>query len=493
MIRSGGDLGRTPLECDVIVVGSGAGGAVAAAELAEAGLQVVVLEEGPHVDTSEFTGDDLAMVRQLYRDGGVTVALGRPPIQYNEGRCVGGSTVINGAMSFRTPERVIDRWRREHAMPDLTPASLEPAFDRIERFLSVSTQDPESIGRDQELMRLGAERKGWKVIDNLRAQVHCAGCNRCVFGCPTGAKQSTLVSYLPRAMAFGAEVYADCRVEAVEFRGKRAVGVRGHTPAGAFTVRARAVVVACGAIHTPSLLVRSGVRSPSGRIGHGLTVHPGASLVAVFDEVVEGWKGVHQAYQVREFEDEGITLAAVNLPPALVARGLSLSGAALGEAMEDYPRMVTAGVLVEDTTAGRVRTFKGQPVPTYDVTETDVARVTRSIALLAELLFAAGARRIYLPLGSSEPLRSVDEAVRLVDDLPPKDQMHLFTVHLMGTAAMGGDPLRHVCDPHGRVRDAVGLYVADASLIPSPVGVNPMETIMALAARTAATVLEDAR
>src|SRR5688572_30095063 len=208
-IRSGQDLGSGDLACDVVVVGSGAGGAVAAAGLAEEGLDVIVLEEGPHVDTAEFTGDDLAMVRRLYRDGGITATLGRPPIQYNEGRCVGGSTVINGAMSWRTPERVVDVWRREHAMPDITMATLEPDFERIERFLSVSTQDPDSIGRDQELMRLGAERKGWKVVDNLRAQVHCAGCNRCVFGCPTGAKQSTLVSYLPRAVAFGARVYAD--------------------------------------------------------------------------------------------------------------------------------------------------------------------------------------------------------------------------------------------------------------------------------------------
>lgn len=495
-MRDGRSFEGGSLECDVAVVGSGAGGAVAAAELAEVGLSVVVLEEGPHRPTETFSGDDLAMVRSLYRDGGVTSTLGSPPISYSEGRCVGGSTVINGGMSWRTPERVLDRWREDHAMPELTAGNVEPWFERVERFLSVSVQDPASIGRDQELFRRGADRLGWQIVDNRRAQVHCAGCNRCVFGCPTGAKQSTLVSYLPRAMAFGADVYADCRVDRVDFHGKRAIGVSGTVlgrtgpPRRSFAVRARAVVVSCGAIHTPALLARSGFRSPSGRLGRGLTLHPGAQVTAVFDEVVEGWKGVHQAYQVREFEDDGVILAAVNLPPALVARSLPLDGDALGAVMEDYRCMVTAGALVEDTTEGVVRTIRGQPVPVYNVADEDVARSTDAVRHVARLLLEAGARTVYLPW----PVPT--GAVRTVDDLdrlpfPAADDLQLFTVHLMGTAAMGGDPVRHVCDPLGRVWDAVSLYVADASLFPSSLGVNPMETIMMLSSRCAAGVIED--
>ena len=486
------------LEGDAVVVGSGAGGAVAAAELAEAGLSVIVVEEGPYQPTEAFTGDDLAMVRQLYREGGLTAALGRPPIQYAEGRCVGGSTVINGAMAWRTPERVIERWRRDQGLPGFTPERLEPWFERVERFLSVSGQDPGSIGRDQELLRAGAEKLGWRVVDNRRAQGHCGGCNRCLFGCPSRAKQSTLVSYLPRAMAFGAEVYADSRVSAVRRRGGRAAGVTGAVlggdggPPRPFSVSASAVVVAAGAIQTPALLARSGVRSPSRRLGHGLALHPGAQLTAVFDEVVEGWKGVHQAYQVRQFEDDGVIMAAVNLPPSLVARSLPLHGAALGRAMEDYPRMVTAGVLVEDTTTGRVRTVRGRPVPTYPVSDRDLRRVVDAIGRLGELLFAAGARRLYLPFGDGgRVVDGVDGLARATRDLPPRRSFELLTVHLMGTAAMGGDPRRHVCDPLGRVRGTPGLYVADASLCPSPVGVNPMETIMMLASRCAVAVGED--
>lgn len=494
-VRDGESFEGGRLECDVAVVGSGAGGAVAAAELAEAGLSVIVLEEGPHRPTDTFSGDDLAMIRSLYRDGGATATLGRPPIGYSEGRCVGGSTVINGAMSWRTPARILDRWREDHAMPDLTARDVEPWFERVETFLSVSHQDPGSIGRDQELFRHGAERLGWRVVDNLRAQVHCAGCNRCVFGCPTGAKQSTLVSYLPRAMAFGADVYADCRVDRVNFRGKRVIGVSGtvlgrNGPRRSFRVRARAVVVSCGAMHTPALLARSGFRSPSGRLGRGLTLHPGAQVTAVFDEVVEGWKGVHQAYQVREFEGDGVILAAVNLPPALVARSLPLDGDALGAVMEDYRRMVTAGALVEDTTEGVVRSLRGQPVPVYNVADRDVARVTDAIRRVARLLFEAGARAVYLPWPTPNgALRNEAELDRLT--MPGASDLQLFTVHLMGTAAMGGDPVRHVCDPLGRVWDAASLYVADASLFPSSLGVNPMETVMMLSSRCAAGVIED--
>ncbi|MDP1819226.1 MAG: GMC family oxidoreductase, partial [Acidimicrobiales bacterium] len=353
-----------------------------------------------------------------------------------------------------------------------------------------------SIGRDQELVKQGADRLGWRTIDDTRAQVHCAGCNRCVFGCPTGAKQSTLVSYLPRAAAFGATIHADCRVDTLELRGKRAVGVSGtvlHERGPGrrrFSVGARAVVVACGAIHTPALLIRSGVRPPSGRVGRGLTLHPGAQVTAIFDTLVEGWKGVHQAYQVREFEDDGVILAAVNLPPPLVARSLPLDGPALGAAMDEYPRMVTAGVLVEDSTEGRVQVVRGRPVPRYDVGRRDAGRVTGAVHKLARLLFEAGATKVYLPFPTEGgAVRDADELARLA--VPDARDLDLLTVHLMGTAAMGGDPLRHVCDPFGRVRDSVGLYVADASLFPSPIGVNPMETIMALSTRCASAVAED--
>lgn len=491
------DLTRaTVIDCDVVVVGSGAGGAVMAAELAEGGLDVVVLEEGRFYQTRDFTAEPARAIRRLYRDGGATMALGNPPVLYQEGRAVGGSTVINGGMSWRTPEKILHRWALEHGLEHIRARDMEPYFERVERRLHVSLQDPESIGRDNELLRAGAEAMDWKVIPNLRNQVHCPGSNNCAFGCPNGAKQSTLVSYLPRALSFGARVYSDVRAERVLLAGKRAVGVIGRVmrdggrPGPRVTVRARLVVSACGAIHTPALLHRSGVRAR--RLGHNLSLHPNCKLIAIFDEDVRGWQGVHQAFQVREFQDEGFLFAAVNIPPSIIAMTTPHYGPALGELMRDYNRMVVAGLLVEDTSTGRVRVAPGgRPVATYGLSDFDADKLKRGTALLCELLFAAGARRILLPFAGAGELSSPAHIARIFDRPIRKSSMEVLTVHMMGTAAMGGDRGRSVVDDYGRVHDAERLVVCDASLFPGPIGVNPMLTIQALATRSAAHILDN--
>jgi choline dehydrogenase-like flavoprotein len=495
--------GDTVLDADVVIVGSGAGGATMAAELAEAGLDVVVLEEGGYYTTRDFTADATRMIRAMYRDGGALMALGNPPVLLQEGRAIGGSTVINGGMSWRTPERVLDRWHREHGIAAIDAKAMEPYFERVERRINVAPQDPESVGMDNTLLKQGAETMGWKLKGNLRNQVHCPGSNNCAFGCPTGAKQSALVTYVPRALHYGARFWADVRVDRITRHGKRATGVIGHVlrPDGSrgptLFVRAKLVVSACGALQTPALLARSGFRSPSRRLGHNLSLHPNAKLIAVFDRDVRGWEGVHQAYKVIEFEQEGFTFAAVNIPPSITAMSLSqtggLRGAALGEVMADYDRMVCAGMLLEDTVTGRVRTIGGRPQAFYQISDSDAARMVRGVALLSEMLFAAGARVIYLPFEGVPPLRSGDDARRLYGAGIKKQQMELVTVHMMGTAALGADRARAVCDDWGVVHDTAGLMVADASLFPTPIGVNPMETIMGLATRAAGHVIDNVR
>ena len=487
--------GDTVLDADIVIVGSGAGGATMAAELAEAGFEVIVLEEGSYYGTRDFTANTSAMVRQLYREGGATMAIGRPPILYQEGRAVGGSTVINGGMSWRTPEKILDRWE---ALGVASAKEMEPYFERVERRIHVAPMDAEAIGNDNKLLKKGADAKGWKIVGNLRNQAHCVGSNRCAFGCPTGAKQSALVSYVPRALHYGARVYADVKVDRITRHGKRATGVIGHVhhPDGRrgpnVAVRAKLVVAACGAIHTPALLVRSGFRSPSGRIGHNLSMHPNVKVISIMDSQVTGWKGAHQAYQVREFQDQGLVFASINVPPSLMAMSLPQRGRALGELMDQYDHLMLAGMLCEDTNTGRVRTIDGKPQAFYQLNDHDAANLQRGVSLLSELLFAAGAKRIMLPFHGAKDLCSPDDARRLLDQRISASGWEVLTVHMMGTAAMGNDRLTSVTDPFGMVHDTDRLIVSDASLFPTPIGVNPMETIMALATRCAAHVIDNA-
>jgi choline dehydrogenase-like flavoprotein len=511
------------VECDVVVVGSGAGGATMAVELAEAGVDVVVVEEGGYYPTESFTADSVRALRTLYRDGGGGMAVGRPSVLFAEGRCVGGSTVVNGGMSWRTPGPVLARWSEE--VQSISERDMEPYFARAEARHSVGLQDPETIGRDSKLMRAGAAAKGWAVVPNRRAQLHCAGTNNCNSGCPTGAKRSMLVTSVPRALALGARLYADCRVDRITFARRTVTGLTGHfvrpggRPGPTLTVRARTVIVAGGAIQTPALLARSGLArsglarsglggsglggsglggSSLGRAGRGrgplgrnLSLHPNTTVVAFFDEDVTGWHGVHQAFQVREFMAEGLVLTAQNLPPPMLAAIVPAYGRELGELMADYNRIVTAGPLVSDTGTGQVRSIPGLGTQVfYRLADADAARLVRGVELTADALFAAGARRMLLPFDGAPVVRSPAELRSLLARPVPKASMQLYSIHLMGTARMSENPRLGATDSFGAVHGTSGLYVADASLFPGPIGINPMETVIALAMRNARHLLE---
>ncbi len=489
--------GDVSVECGVVIVGSGAGGATMAAELAEAGVDVVVIEEGGYHPTESFTPDTLRALRTLYRDGGGGMTMGRPSVLFAEGRCVGGSTVVNGGMSWRTPGRVLERWARDEDVRAIGEQDMDPYFARAEARHSVGLQDPETIGRDSELLKAGAEASGWSVLPNRRNQLHCAGTNCCTSGCPTGAKRSMLVTSVPRALALGARLFADCRVDRVTRSAGAATGVTGHfiRPGGArgprLTVRAPAVIVAGGAIQTPALLARSGLRSASGQLGRNLSIHPNAHVTALFDFDVTGWRGVHQAFQVREFTSEGLILTATNLPPPMLAGMLPAYGRELGELMADYNRVVTAGPLVTDSGVGRVRNVPGLgPQVFYRLTDATAARLVRGVELTAEALFAAGARRMLLPFDGAPEVRSPGQLRDLLARPVPRRSIQMYSIHLMGTARMSEDPRRGVTDSFGAFHGVPGLAVADASLFPGPIGVNPMETVIALAMRNARRLLE---
>jgi choline dehydrogenase-like flavoprotein len=473
---------------DAVVVGTGAGGATAAARLRQAGRDVLMLEEGALHRTETFTTDPATMIRRLYRDAGTSMILGNPPIIFAEGRCVGGSTVINGGMTWRTPEAVLDRWEHDLGLVGFGPRAMEPYFAAAERILHAEPNHEDTFGRNTHLFVRGAEALGWPPARAPRNMRRCVGLNNCALGCPTGAKQSMLVTQVPGALAAGAALLTDARVDRVLWRGTRAVGVRGRLlgpdgrPHRRFEVRAPLVVLAAGARHTPGLLRRSGLRARA--IGRGLHTHPNAKCVGIFDERIDPWIGTHQAFHIHHFLSEGILIGYAAVPPGLLAAALPGLGPEHAEWMAQYNHMLTAATLVDDETEGRVvMGLDRQPYMMQTLGTADLERLHRGVRLTAELLFAAGARKVLLPFADLAVLDGPGELPRIDARPRVRETIELMTVHIMGSARMAVDPVRGATDPDGAVHGSRGLVVADASVLPSSIGVNPQETIVAVTLR----------
>ncbi|MCA9771989.1 MAG: GMC family oxidoreductase [Myxococcales bacterium] len=479
-------------EADVVIVGTGAGGASLGATLAEGGLSVVLVEEGNYYRTKDFTTDSMDMVRKLYRDAGTAMIWGNPNIYFGEGRCVGGSTVINGGICWRTPEKVLQRWEWEHGVQDISAKHMERFFEQVERDVNAAPQDPESVGEDCLRLARGAEALGWHAEPIRRNQIHCAGTNNCAFGCPSGAKQSTLVSYIPRAIKSGARVICNTKVHEVLIEGGRAVGVLGtvRDPETKRTrarvrVRAKVVVVACGAIQTPGLLLGQGICNGSKQVGRNFTCHPNAKAVAIYDDDIYGWKGTIQGSQIHEFLDEGLIITTTFVPPSMLSMSLPYFGRHSLELMRDFNKMICAGCLVEDTGTGRVAYNRATgPVMLYNINDHDTDVMIRGIALLCRIYFETGARKVLLPFTTLEEIHSVDEIQKIYRHKIRKSDIEMLTVHAMGTARMGDDPKRHVVGNYLESHEVRNLFITDASVFPTPIGVNPQITIMSLSLRT---------
>ena len=487
--------GDQELTADAVVVGTGAGGATAAARLRDAGLDVLLLEEGALHRTESFITDPATMIRRLYRDAGTTMIFGRPPIIFAEGRCVGGSTVINGGMSWPTPERVLRHWEHDLGLPDTGPQAMAPYLAQAERILHVEPNQDDTLGRNSHLFVEGAGRLGWPVARAPRNMRRCVGLNNCALGCPTGAKQAMHVTEIPRALAAGATLLTHARVDRVLFRGRRAIGVRGRLLGddgrvrGRFRAHAALVVLAAGARHTPGILKRSWLLARM--IGRGLHTHPNAKVVGVFDERIDPWIGTHQAFHIHHFRDEGVLIGYAAVPPGLLAAGLPGMGEEHARLMRAYNHMLTAATLIEDESEGRVVLGPDrQPYMFFTLSARDLETLHRGVALTAELMFAAGARRVLLPFADLPALDGPAELRRIHERPRVRETIELMTVHIMGTARMATDPGRGATDPCGAVHGIEGLVVADASVLPSSVGVNPQESIIAMALRNADRWLE---
>ena len=468
--------------CEVLVIGSGAGGAVTAALLAEAGRDVLLVEEGPWYDPDTCEPFSLEEMRTRYRNGGPVAALGRPPIAYVEGRCVGGSTEVNSGLYHRLPAETAVAWRERFRILDWEPDVLDTFAADIERTLTVSTMPGPPPTASAALER-GASKLGWRSMEVPRVF-------RYDDASPRGVKQTMSRTFVPRAVAAGARVVPGRRVERVALRGRRASGavVAARRDDGSherITIDADHVFICSGAIQTPAILQRSGIRR---NVGTRLKLHPTVKLAARFAAPMDDHLDVPM-HQVREFAPD-ITFGGSVSRRGYVALALGDAWERNAPRMEQWERIAVYYAAVRSEGTGRVVALPGltAPLVTYRLTEGDLSRLARGLVHLGELLFAAGAVELYPSIAGAPPLTRIGDLTMLWD-LMTRSDVNLMTIHLFSSVGMGENHRLTGADSYGRVWGMENVRINDASLLPDAPGVNPQGMIMALAARNCAHFL----
>ncbi|MBX3204649.1 MAG: GMC family oxidoreductase [Labilithrix sp.] len=475
------------MKTQALVIGSGAGGATTAYELARAGVAVTVLEEGKRHDRAKSYGLGTAEgMKHLYRRRGMTPILGSVPIGYVEGKCFGGSTEINSGFWHRTPREVLARWQAQFDLEGATVEELAPHFAWAEEALGVSLSG-KPFEKSTEIFARGAAAMGWAAQEVPRAAMGCRNTNACAVGCPTGAKQGMSISVLPRAEAAGARVLTGARVRLLIKQGSRITGVLAEVELedGArklVRVDAEHVFVCAGPTETPALLRRTGIKF---HVGDTLRIHPMLKVLARFPERIAAYDSVLPLLQVREFSPE-VSMGGAFFTPGHAALGLSDNwDPARLDAIEN---MAGYYVAVRGRGRGQVRSSQlgdGETMLRYELADEDVVNLSNGLARLATLLLAAGAEEVYPTVQGMSAITSEKQAIRWLDDRLPRSALSLTTVHAFSACPIGERADRCAADSYGKLARWDNLYVNDASMLPDSPGVNPQGSVMAFARRNA--------
>ena len=506
-IRPLAPLADITYDCEVLVIGSGAGGGVVAGELAQAGHEVLVLEKGPYLHGRDFTQREADMLGQLY-DARGTLSTQDGGIGILAGSCLGGGTTVNWAGAFCPPDYILEEWAREHDAPQFTTPAFAASLDAVSQALSVNTAYPRHNGQN-EALRAGSARLGQAtqlIPRNEKglsdSDAHFQGLGYSSLGDAHGLKQGTLNTYLLTAFEHGARILPATQVERVTIEAGRATGATAvHTTADGravrVVVRARCVVVAGGAIQTPALLLRSGLRHP--HLGQHLHLHPTVAVAAHYPHPMHSWHGpsmsiVNDTYTRLRGTNFGVKLETPPTHPGLLAMVLPwLGGQQHRQLLQAASHLGSFIVLTRDRNGGRVRLDRhGTPLITYTLSKFDRANMLVGVRAAAEIHVAAGAHTVYLPHGSLPTLRASGGVVQNPEVLArlPRlgwrgNQFGLYSAHPMSTCRLRGRAATHPLRPSGETVEVRNLYVADGSAFPACSGVNPMLTIMALAHYTA--------
>lgn len=470
------------LRAQVCIIGAGAGGCAAAAQLCSYGIDVVVLEAGPAATAADYKQREIEMLGLLYADAGLRSNAAQS-ITILQGRGVGGSTLHNTGLVVPPPPAILERWRLEHglAWPDNL---IEGTVRSVTRTLRAVDIPEFRINANNQQLRSGAHRLGWKYFIAQHNRTECSGCGYCMLGCAYNRKTNAAIGFLADATREGARVVADASVSRIRRHGS-GWQVSAQTQAGELQVRADVVVCAAGALETPALLLNNGLGNS--QVGRHLRLHPAVLVAARFTETIEAWRGVPQSVIVNQFaafEHDGrggfLFLPNAANAPGLLAAGVCATGETHRELMEEYSNLASAAVLLHDEGEGRVTTSRsGRPVAHYWPAPDDRQQLERGAVELGRLYFATGATRVYTHAGTADREANLQRR-----KITPYRQP-VSSVHPQGSCRMGGAAHTSATRPNGELRDARNIFVADASLFPTSVGVPPQVAIMSFASLVA--------
>ena len=502
-VRSASELrADVTYHCDLVVVGTGAGGGMLIADAARAGLSVIAVEEGAYRTAKDFNQREREMLSALFQDQGgrATVDGGVAVLQ---GRGVGGSTIHNTNLCKRAPDPILEHWASEYGLDGWRPAEMAADFAAVEERLHVSPIEPERVNRNNDVLLRGMKALGWRgglLHHNRRG---CVGSGFCELGCAFDAKDNVTRALLPDALAAGANIWSDCRAERVLTDGKRAIGIearalRDGRPGPRMILFGGAVALAGSAIGSAALGLRSGLPDPHRLVGRSLHLHPGAAVAGLFDEPIEGWMGIPQSVECTEHIDfipsspRRVWIVPAFAHPIGFAAMAPGFGAAHMRRMRSYPFTAVLVAMLHDHSAGQVEVERdGRPKITYALDGDDGRALAGGMAACARLLLAAGAREVTVPIARGGGVRSEADLAAVAAHVPRALDPALTSAHPMSTLPMAADPRRGVTDGDGRWHGLAGLWVADGSLFPTSIGGPPQISIYTVGRRVARAVIAE--
>ncbi len=475
---------------DAVIIGAGPSGLVAGTVLAESGLEVVIVEAGRFWEYESFERRQSWAARYLMQEQGTRIMTGNAYIPVASGRGVGGGTLVNSAICFRGPDRVLDEWVDEWGLDYFEAHRRQALFDEVEASIGVEPTPADIAGQNSHIARRGFQALGVEHGYMPRNAPGCVGCGTCQTGCPVGGKATADLTWLPRFLRAGGRLYADSRATEIDVQQAQARGIRAamSTPGGDEIARlhidADRTIVAAGAIDTALLLQRQQLANSSGEVGDNLRVHPTCGAIARFDEDVRLWSGATQGYYAHHPDDPNILYETFSASPdVFLAQMATIGDVDPGEFLREFRHLAACGLLIRDTSSGRVRPGQGESASIrYRVNRRDVQRLRTGLLLLVEMFHQAGSRRIRPMVDNSRYFADYRSARAHVARQSSPSDFSMYSSHPMGTCRIGADPDRCVVRPaDGRTYDVDGLHIVDSSLFPTALGANPQITIMAQA------------